>query len=191
VTVAESAPSAKRILLTTLSSLVVAAVILVAVVLPAEYNLDLLGTGEMLGVVGLSRDAPTAVTDQEATFRVDTASYELASFESVEYKYRLEQGASLVFDWQATGEVVFDLHAEPDGAEAGYAETFAKGRSLSQRGTYVAQFSGIHGWFWENRSPKPVTVTLVTSGFYSGATEFRDGFETPMQPSTAAESLAR
>jgi hypothetical protein len=189
VTTTESAASTKRIFLTTLASLVAAMLILVAVVLPAEYQLDLLGTGEMLGLLGLSREAPTAVTNQQATFRVDTVSYELGSFESVEYKYRLEQGASLVFDWQATSAVVFELHAEPDGAEAGYAETFAKGRSPSQRGTYVAQFPGIHGWFWENRSPTPVTVTLITSGFYSGATEFRDGFETPMLPSTAAELL--
>jgi hypothetical protein len=182
--------STPKILAATLGSLIVAVVILVTLVLPAEYDFDPLGTGEMLGLMGLSREGPLALTDQDQTFRVDSVSYELASFESVEYKYRLEQGASLLFDWQATGVVAFDLHAEPDGAEEGYAETFAKSRSAGERGTYVAQFSGIHGWFWENRTPLPVTVTLTSAGFYSDATEFRDGFVVSKQPPVVRDGLA-
>lgn len=159
----------------TLISLLVAAVVLFTVVLPAEYDLDPLGTGEMLGLTGLSRDRPQAVMDQAETHRVDRIRFELAPFESVEYKYRLEAGAGVVFSWSATAEVVFDFHAEPDGAEPGYAESFEQGRGLIRNGTYIAPFSGIHGWFWENRGAQPLLVDLAASGFMSAATEFRDG----------------
>ncbi len=158
----------------TILSIVVAGVVLIAVVLPAEFDLDPLGTGAVLGLTGLSRTGPDALVDQSAPFRQEQRVFELSPFESVEYKYRLEAGAGLVFSWQATGEVVFDFHAEPDGAEEGYAESFAQGRDLAQHGNYSAPFPGIHGWFWENRGTELVTVTLNASGFSETATEFRD-----------------
>jgi hypothetical protein len=158
----------------TLISLVVAGVLLVTVVLPAEYDLDPLGTGALLGLTGLARTGPAALSDQPSAFRQERVRFELAPFESVEYKYRLEAAAAMVFSWRASGEVVFDFHAEPDGAEEGYAESFEQGRDRARNGTYVAPFAGIHGWFWENRGTDTVTVTLDASGFIDRATEFRD-----------------
>jgi len=185
-----ASPSVKSIVLATSGALLVALIILITVVLPAEYQLDPLGTGKVLGLMSLSREGPVALTSEDAAFQVDAVTFELASFESVEYKYRLEQGASLLFDWRASGELVYDLHAEPDGADAGYAESFAAGKAEAGRGSYVAQFPGIHGWFWENPGPQPVTLTLTTAGFYSGATEFRAGWETARQPEEAASRMS-
>ena len=163
-----------RLFKATLLSIGVAAVVLITVVLPAEFDLDPLGTGAALGLTGLSRTEPDALIAQPSPHRRETMVFELSPFESVEYKYRLEQGAGLVFSWHATGEVVFDFHAEPDGAEAGYAEGFEQGRDIARNGTYVAPFSGIHGWFWENRGTDLVVVTLHASGFADGASLFRD-----------------
>jgi hypothetical protein len=141
----------------------------------------------LLGLTGLSRTGPAALTDEPEAFRRDRVSFELAPFESVEYKYRLEAGAALLFSWRATGEVVFDFHAEPDGADQGYAESFEQGRDLARNGTYVAPFPGIHGWFWENRGAAAVTVTLDASGFVDGATEFRDNDMSERLPPLAVE----
>jgi len=187
---AEKSGSGKRILLSTLGALMVAVVILLTLVLPAEYGIDPLGTGDALGLLDLSRQAPVAVTAEPASYAMDVIRFDLAPFESVEYKYRLEAGASLLFSWQASGETVYDLHAEPDGAEPGFAESFAQGRAVSDHGAYVAQFPGIHGWFFENRLPAAVTLTLTTAGFYSAAIEFRDGFETHRQPPLANAVLS-
>jgi hypothetical protein len=175
----------RKILWATIVSAMAAAVILVTVVLPAEYGLDPLGTGEMLGVLGLSHPPPTAISNEEESFRSDTIRFDLSPFQSVEYKYRLEPGASLVFSWMSTGEVLYDFHAEPDGAERGFAESFEQGRSTGANGTYIAPFPGIHGWFWENRGSSAVVVDLVTSGFYSKATEFRDGDQSDYTPREA------
>ena len=173
----------------TLGAVGVAAVILVTLVLPAEYGVDPLGTGEALGLLGLSRQPPSAVTHQERTFHVDDVGFELAPFESVEYKYRLAAGPSLTYSWTASGEANSDLHAEPDGAKPGFAESFARGRSVAENGTYVAPFPGIHGWFWENRGALPIRVELTTSGFYETATEFRDGWQTDRQPPAVRSRL--
>lgn len=173
-----TAPSGRSLLLASLLSLAVAGVILVTLVLPAEYDIDPLGTGALLGLSGLAAAPETALEPAQGPLYDDRVSYTLGSFESVEYKYRLSAGATMVFAWQASAPISFDLHAEPDGADEGYAESFAKGRGERDSGSYHASFSGIHGWFWENRGPEPVTVTLETAGFYSEATEFRDGFVT-------------
>jgi hypothetical protein len=74
----------------------------------------------------------------------------------------------------ATSPVNYELHAEPDGAPRGYAQSYEK-ESARERasGTLTAPFSGIHGWFWENTTDRDVTVTLTAAGFFTIAHEFR------------------
>lgn len=167
-------PSARKILLATAAASLVAALILITAVLPAEYGIDPLGTGRVLGLTDLAGGTTGAIKRQDAAFKTNTASFELGPYEFVEFKYRLEQGATMVYSWTATGPVIYDMHSEPDGAPAGYAESFDRAQSPAAHGSYTAPFSGIHGWFWENPNAKLVTITLTTAGFYSSAQEFRD-----------------
>jgi hypothetical protein len=167
-------PPVRKILLATAGAAVVAAVILITAILPAEYGIDLLGTGRLLGLTDLAGGSTAAIKRQDAAYKTNTASFELGPYEFVEFKYRLEQGATMVYSWDATGPVIYDFHSEPDGAPAGYAESFDKAQSPAAHGSYTAPFSGIHGWFWENPNSKLVTITLTTAGFYSSAQEFRD-----------------
>ena len=89
-------------------------------------------------------------------------------------KYRLDKGQALLYSWSATAAVNYELHAEPDGAPRGYAESYEKRPTTWQAsGTLSAPFSGIHGWYWENTGDQPVTVTLKSAGFYSMSHEFR------------------
>jgi hypothetical protein len=94
----------------------------------------------------------------------------------MEYKYRLDKGQVLLFSWTASVPVAYEAQAEPDGAPRGYAQSYEKGTGrASASGTLTAPFPGIHGWYWENPTDQPVTVTLSTSGFYNLAHEFRTG----------------
>ena len=167
-------PSVRKILLATAVAALAAAIILVVAVLPAEYGIDPLGTGRLLGLTDLAGASAGAITRQEAAYKTNTASFELGPYEFVEFKYRLEQGATMIYSWSATGPVIYDFHSEPDGAPAGYAESFDKAQTPAAHGSYKAPFSGIHGWFWENPGTKAVTITLTTAGFYTTAQEFRD-----------------
>jgi hypothetical protein len=163
-------------------ALLVAAVVLVVAVLPAEYGIDPLGTGRALGLTALAgvNDVAPAVSEAPATpepaaLVQDSYTVELRPFEAVEYKYRLEKGRGLVYEWTTTAPVQWDFHGEPDGSPARYSESYAKGNSRASNGVFIADKPGIHGWFWENPSAGRVTVTLKTSGLYATSTEYRDG----------------
>jgi hypothetical protein len=177
------APSPRAIIKATIGALIVAAAILVTIVLPAEYGIDLFGTGAMTGVIGLSQtQAPPIVAStsgpirtQPADFKTDTRRFDLLPFGAyVEYKYPLEPGATILYKWTATGDVNFDFHTEPAGQPPSASESFERGTAREGRGSYTAPYAGIHGWFWENTGEVPVTITVTTVGFYGASKEFRD-----------------
>ena len=167
----ESASPRKIAAATGIALLTATAVLLVAI-LPAEYGLDPLGAGEALGLLSLARVQPIAVEDGE--YRMDSVELELNPSEWVEYTYRLEQGRSMLYSWQASGPVSYNFHSAPDEAPPGYAESFDQQENDEAHGTYTAPFSGIHGWYWENPGTMEVTITLTTAGFYIAAQEARD-----------------
>lgn len=179
----------ERIALAAGAALLGAGFILVIAVLPAEYGVDPLGVGEKLGLIAMSDvqkrleafeatratsagGAPT-VASQERPYQQETVEFKLAPRDSVEYKYRLDKGEALLYSWKATARVNYELHAEPDGAPQGYAESFEKKDAQNASGTLTAPFSGIHGWYWENPSDQEVSVTLSASGFYNMSHEFQ------------------
>jgi len=117
---------------------------------------------------------PDAFVTQPGMFKVDSMEFTLAPKEGMEYKYRLAKGAGLLFSWVATADVHSELHSEPDAGPKGYAETFDKHDGHgSGHGNYVAPFAGIHGWYWENRTDRNVTVRIVSAGHYTESLEFR------------------
>ena len=124
----------------------------------------------------LHKDIVTLGFVKDVKVEGETVDFTIAPRDSVEYKYRLDKGKALLYSWKATGPVNYELHAEPDGAPRGYAQSYEKGRGSSQAsGTLTAPFSGIHGWFWENTGDQEITVTLTTAGFYNMSHEFRRG----------------
>jgi hypothetical protein len=186
----QATASTERLAVAAGAALLAAGLVLVMFVLPAEYGVDPLGTGARLGLVELgvtgqqvralaaaATGAPgqtAAIVPQARAFQEETVEFTVGPHEGIEYKYRLDKGGALLYSWNATAPVSYELHAEPDGAPRGYAETYEKGEGTSQAaGTLNAPFPGIHGWYWENPGDQEVTVTLKTAGFYSMSHEFR------------------
>ena len=122
---------------------------------------------------------PGANTPQSVPLKQDTVTFTIGPREGMEYKYRMEKGASFVYRWTSTGRVNFDFHGEPEGAPKGYAESYQMGEGERASGSFFAPTPGIHGWFWENLTDKPITVTLSSTGFYSSAIEFSAAGQTP------------
>lgn len=181
-----------RLAVATGAALLVAGLVLVAVVLPAEYALDPLGTGEKLGLLdlgltgqqvdaleagkGAAAGGGTILAPQDAAFKQETVTFEAQPREGFEYKYRLEKGEALLYSWTSSAPMNTEFHAEPDGAPRGYAQTYEKKDGMTgASGTLTAPFSGIHGWYWENTTDQPATVTLATAGYYNLSHEFRSG----------------
>ena len=180
--------SARRILAATALSVTLAIVVLGVAVLPAEYGLDPLGTGGLLRLTALSQESRQAIVPQPGAHQNDSIELILGPYQSVEYKYRVEAGASMLYSWEATRTVSYDFHSEPDGAAQGYAESFDRQESDRAHGTYTAPFSGVHGWYWENGSARDVRVRLTTAGFYSEPRRYFYGVVIPGRLTTLEAS---
>ena len=176
-------PSKAKLAWATLAALLVAGVVLVATVLPAEYDIDPLGLGQLLGLRVLSAPGggPIPVrTDglsaYRSSYRTDMRTFELEPDGFVEYKYRLEAGQAMLYSWTASSWVRSEMHSEADTSPIGTAEFFeVVEETLHRHGSYVAPFDGIHGWYWLNETDGPVTVTVNAAGFFTTSTEFLDG----------------
>jgi len=187
-------PSLQRLARTTAVALVVAVVILLTTVLPAEYAIDPLGTGRWLGLTDIAsppvnpveemRPAGAAlkpiakgpISEYPRDFMLDVYDVTLQPYEYVEYKYHLEQGATMMYSWKASAPLLQDFHGEresgaTDGGPA--EESFDKQDRREATGSLTAPFTGIHGWYWENPTGTPITVRLTSSGFYGSAIEIR------------------
>jgi len=213
---AETIEARRRIALAAGAALLAAGLVLVMFVLPAEYGVDPLGIGKRLGllplgIVGQQVGALNAaaasgkasqgaiIVAQERPFQTETVDFKVAPHGSMEYKYRLDKGEALLYSWSATAPVNYELHAEPDGAPRGYAQSYEKRPSTNEAsGTLTAPFPGIHGWYWENSGGREVTVTLKTAGFYNISHEFRRDapvktkvFQSPQEADAAKPDAAK
>jgi hypothetical protein len=172
-------PSLSRLLRATAVAFAAAAVLLVLIVLPAEYGIDPTGIGRRLGLTRLAAaesreppapapaERPAAAIERPAAFRSDEVSLTLASGEGAEIKATMRRGDRFVYSWSADGPVDFDMHGEPavrKGDE--YSSYSKKDGETASHGSFEAPFDGTHGWFWQNLGAEPVTITLKTSGFY-------------------------
>jgi len=129
-----------------------------------------------LGAAAPQTSAPGAMTtpaapavapptpEQAAPAWRDEVSYTLAPTQGIEIKLVMSEGARAEFEWTANGAVLnYDTH----GDGGGQSVTYERGRGVpDQSGELVAAFNGNHGWFWRNRTDRPVTFTLRTRGDY-------------------------
>jgi hypothetical protein len=183
------APSGAALLKATIVAIVVAAIVLVVAVLPAEYGIDPLGTGRVLGLdelfaakaeVEAQGAAPATITPAEggplsprfADYRTDSREFTIAPGTGMEFKYDLDKGDTIIYEWKADNFVDFDFHTEKAGAPRGTSDSFEKGEGVQKRGGYTAPYDGIHGWYWNNPSDKPVKLTLRAAGFFTEARLF-------------------
>ena len=98
----------------------------------------------------------------------------------VEYKYQLEGGATMMYTWTSDAPIYFDMHNVPEGRPITESTRIEDGEGTRQHGLYTAPYTGLHGWYWENKGTEPITITLKTAGFYSAAVMISDGEQTPM-----------
>jgi hypothetical protein len=181
------APSRKTLFTVLGGGMLAAAAIMVAVVLPAEYRIDPLGIGKATGLLQLSRPKevevalPTGAASNSLArfypmeFRTDTVEVPLAAAgdadgrDDLEWKVHMQEGTTLVYSWSVDAppdEFYFDMHGESPPTPDVKVVTYQKGAGVASNGSIVAPFDGIHGWYLQNQSERPVVVHLKLSGFY-------------------------
>ena len=188
-------PSTKSLLKATAIAIIISCVLLITIVLPAEYGVDPTGIGTRLGLNKLGEAAEekqavnevpaseekvdavgqplkavddSMLTKHEGDYRVETMTVTLEPGTGAEIKARMKGGESFVFHWAVTGgEVASDFHGEKlNAAKDEYTSYWIDGAMSRASGSFTAPFEGRHGWYWLNRSDKPVTVTVKVTGFY-------------------------
>ena len=189
--VVTEAPSKTAILKATGIALVAALIVLFVAVLPAEYGIDPLHTGRILGLTGISQAAEPAPAAgratpvatgiykaEPATYKVDSEDLALTPGEGVEIKYHMQKGAAMLYAWKASGPVQFEFHGEPDQKpKKDYFESYELENKMGRDhsfGSFTAPTTGIHGWFWENKTKKEVMIHLSTAGYYDAAKMYSD-----------------
>lgn len=196
-TVLNPLPTRSQLLKATAIAIVVAGLILITTILPAEFGIDPTGIGKRLGVLGMSAggepvaDVPSPasstattavpvvspnaalmrnsyVTQSATPFRSEQRSVTLGPNQGAEIKARMLEGEHFTFSWSSDGGAVeFDMHGEKVNAAKDEFTSYWLAEATSAAGTFTAPFEGVHGWYWHNIGSEPVTVTVQVSGFYS------------------------
>jgi hypothetical protein len=97
---------------------------------------------------------------------VDSRALPLGPGQSFEFKYRLDKGSGMVYAWTANARLKYEFHGEPSD-RALQVQSYEKSEGDFASGTLTASFAGIHGWYWENTSNAPVTISLTSAGFFT------------------------
>jgi hypothetical protein len=105
-------------------------------------------------------------------YRTDVIDIPLDAAGELEYKLGLNEGDSIVYRWDAIdlddSEALyaeFHGHTEPVNG-VGDLMFYRKATGGSERGSLVAPFTGIHGWYLRNDGDDRIVVQLRVAGFY-------------------------
>jgi hypothetical protein len=192
----EELPSSAQLLKSTIIAAVSAVVILVTVVLPAEYGIDPTGIGRTIGLAEMGEIKTQLAEEAEADRQllevegdqssllndilglfVGAAHAQEAEVWRDEITFTLAPGDSA--EWKlvmtegqsAQYRMIVEggrVNFDLHGHGSGQSVTYEKGRgSTGSEGAILAGFDGEHGWFWRNRDNTDVTVTVQVRGEYS------------------------
>jgi len=182
-------PSSSQLLRSTIVALFVAVMLLLCIIIPAEYGTDPTGIGALVGLkkmgeikASLEQEALNEnqnfdeyiSPNEEIRERVETSKgnkdvmeFVIAPDDAIEIKLEMKKGSIAKYKWETqSGGLNYNLHG--DGYKGSQkSTTYKKGRMTnSDNGEFKAEFDGYHGWFWRNRNTEAVTVILETDGQY-------------------------
>jgi len=192
----EELPTSKQLLRSTLIAIAGAFLILIVVILPSEYAIDVTGLGRALGLTEMGEIKQELQQELEDDLQKNDISSEkssiLSNITSLFISTAQAQTTTVKNDWATftiepggTYEVKMTMKKDDTvkyqmevsggrvnfdlhGHGGGNSKTYEKGRgSKGADGNFTAAFDGEHGWFWRNRDNDPLTINITVSGTYS------------------------
>ena len=183
-------PTSAQLLKSTIIAIIVAIILLIMVILPAEYGTDPTGVGKILGLkemgeikISLLEESQNESSQENNTSSIKTDSVEqimvnntinndvveitIEPGKAIEIKLEMKSGSLVQYEWETIkGGLNYNLHGDGYKGSQQFI-SYKKGRMVpSDSGELKAEFDGYHGWFWRNREKFSVTVSLQTSGDY-------------------------
>lgn len=190
-------PSSQQLLRSTLIALLIAIVLLITVVLPAEYGIDPTGIGRPLGLTQMGEikmelaaqaNAATAAAaaaqqtantsplpTEEPVAAVATTNPNLKTDE-LTVALRPGEAVEVKLVMQSGAKVNYEwrtdgevvTHDTHGEGVNGAFQSFSQGNVAADAGELVAPFAGNHGWYWYNPTNSTVNILLKTTGEYLG-----------------------
>ena len=181
---AEDLPSSTQLIKSTIIAFLVAVVVLLVAVLPAEYGVDITGLGKVFGLQQMGEikaeleqanhkqekqelatvETNKPIEEKPAEAQENSASieFQLEPGQSIEYKLEMDKDAEVHFLWEVSGGAAFhDTHGDAGKDFISYK----KGRDVQKdEGLLKAAFTGNHGWYWKNKGDKAITIKLDVKG---------------------------
>tara|TARA_B100000470_G_scaffold134828_1_gene104380 strand:+ start:1216 stop:1824 length:609 start_codon:yes stop_codon:yes gene_type:complete len=183
-------PTSAQLLKSTVIAIIMAIILLVMVILPAEYGTDPTGVGRLLGLKEMGEikmslldesykessqqnTTPSIEIDHTEevmvnnTINKDVVEITIEPGQAIEIKLEMKSGSLVQYEWKTImGVLNYNLHGDGYKGSQQFI-SYKKGRMVpSDSGELKAEFDGYHGWFWRNREKFSVTVSLQTSGDY-------------------------
>lgn len=110
-------------------------------------------------------------TQAKNPVKSDSITLSLKPNQGREVKVKMMKGGKVVYKWKTSnGRANFDIHGDSAKHKINYFN-YSKGSSESSDGVLEAEFDGKHGWFWRNRTSKPMTITLEVEGEFTEMTQ--------------------
>ena len=192
----EELPTTSQLVKSTIIAFVAAVVVLVIIVMPAEYGIDPTGIGRSIGLTEMGEIKKQLSEEAEADRELEKLKSDQSSlwynflgvFINTAFAQDAENwGDSVTFTLKPGDSAEWKLIMKQDmtveykmiveggrvnfdlhGHGSGRSTSYKKGRgSKGSEGKISAKFDGEHGWFWRNRDKVNVTVTIKVRGDYS------------------------
>jgi len=181
-----SIPKDKLIKNTGIAALI-AIVLLLTIILPAEYDRDPTGVGSVLGIRGLSHQAavenvnaeieenamaaasPLHINHQPPLKFIDVGLV-LEPYGQGEFKLKMQANARLSYLWHSGTDLVYaDLHGHTlvvgeDGEEEIVVRYLETQEGTGESGQLETPFGGDHGWYFLNLETRPINIRVQISG---------------------------
>jgi len=165
----------------------IAIVLLLTIILPAEYDIDPTGVGSVLGIRGLSHQAavenvnaeieesamaaasPLHINHQPPLKFVDV-DLVLEPYGQGEFKLKMQANARLSYLWHSGTDLVYaDLHGHTlvvgeDGEEEIVVRYLETQEGTGESGRFDTPFGGDHGWYFLNLETRPINIRVQISG---------------------------
>ena len=159
-------PTIRQLAQASVTAFVVATLLLVVCVLPAEFAIDPTGLGRALGLMQLGelkKEQSTVIAEGQSTTRTDELKLTLSPGQSAEIKATMKAKDTLEYVWEAdNGPLFFEFHGDPKGKPDSQFVGYEKATKQASKETFECK----HGWYWKNINAQIVTVTLRTRGVY-------------------------
>ena len=177
-------PSKQKLIKSTILAIFIAFILLITIILPAEYGVDPIGFGKLVGLtkmgnikVSISKDAYAEDKNPDKIngklVKLDEVNLKLKPNEGREIKLNMLAGDIVYYQWNTdSGHLNYDIHGDSKKLKIKYFN-YEKGSLEVSSGRIRAVFDGKHGFFWRNRTSRVVSIKLNVKGLYSKIEEIK------------------